>query len=175
MTLTLTSDALLLAALIFFLRVLNQSLDTLRIMFMLRGSKLWAWILGFAETIIFVVTLSSVINDLNNLLNIVAYAAGFASGNTLGIWLEGRLALGHIHVRVVSPKRGSALVERLRKEGFAVTEIPARGKDGAVSLLNASVRRRDVEKVRKIVREVDENAFMTGEEMRPLWRGFWGT
>jgi uncharacterized protein YebE (UPF0316 family) len=175
MEISFTREALLLAGLIFVLRVLNQSLDTLRIMFMLRGQKLWAWILGFAETVIFVITLSSVINDLNNILNIVAYAGGFASGNTLGIYLEGRLALGFINVRVVSPKRGSALVERLRKEGFAVTEIPARGKDGAVSLLNASVRRRDLIKVRKIVEAVDEKAFITGEEMRPLGRGFWGT
>ena len=175
MEISFTREALLLAGLIFVLRVLNQSLDTLRIMFMLRGQKLWAWILGFAETVIFVITLSSVINDLNNILNIVAYAGGFASGNTLGIILEGRLALGFINVRVVSPKRGSALVERLRKEGFAVTEIPARGKDGAVSLLNASVRRRDLPKVRKIVEAVDEKAFITGEEMRPLGRGFWGT
>jgi uncharacterized protein YebE (UPF0316 family) len=175
MEISFTREALLLAGLIFVLRVLNQSLDTLRIMFMLRGQKLWAWILGFAETVIFVITLSSVINDLNNILNIVAYAGGFASGNTLGIYLEGRLALGFINVRVVSPKRGSALVERLRKEGFAVTEIPARGKDGAVSLLNASVRRRDLPKVRKIVEAVDEKAFITGEEMRPLGRGFWGT
>ncbi|MQC26431.1 MAG: DUF2179 domain-containing protein [Chloroflexi bacterium] len=174
MELILTREALLLAAFIFVLRVINQSLDTLRIMFMLRGSKLWAWILGFAETTIFVVTLSSVINDLNNITNIVAYAAGFATGNTLGIWLEARLAIGHLNVRIVSPKRGSALVERLRQEGFAITEIPARGKDGAVSLLNASVRRRDVNKVREIVAEVDESAFITGEEMRPLGRGFWG-
>jgi uncharacterized protein YebE (UPF0316 family) len=175
MAATLSREALLLAGLIFILRVLNQSLDTLRIMFMLRGKKLLAWIMGFTESALFVLILSSVINDLDNPLNIVAYAAGFASGNTLGIWLEDRMAIGFLNVRVVSPKRGSALVERLRKEGFAVTEIPARGKDGTVSLLNASVRRRDLDKVRKIVQEIDENAFITGEEMRPLARGFWGT
>lgn len=175
MTLDLSSEALVLAAFIFILRVINQSLDTLRIMVMMRGRTLIAWLLGFAETTIFVVTLSTVINDLNNLLNIVAYAAGFATGNVIGIWVEGRLAIGHLNIRVISPKRGSALVERLRKEGFAVTEIPARGKDGAVSLLNAGVRRRDVPRLRKIVQEVDESAFMTSEEMRPLWRGFWGT
>jgi uncharacterized protein YebE (UPF0316 family) len=76
-------------------------------------------------------------------------------------------------LRIISPKRGTEIVKHLREEGFAVTEIPARGKDGNVSLLNTSVRRRDVESIRKMVEEIDDKAFMTGQEMRPIWRGFW--
>jgi uncharacterized protein YebE (UPF0316 family) len=175
MNLDFSPAALWIALVVFLLRLINQSLDTLRILVMMRGLRLAAWLLGFAETVIFVITLSTVINDLDNILNIVAYAGGFATGNVLGLALEHRMALGHILIRVTSPKRGSAIMERLRKEGYGVTEIPARGKDGAVTLLNLSIRRKDVEKVRKIIREVDDNAFITGEEMRPIWRGFWGT
>lgn len=174
MELVITTEGILFALAIFALRVVNQSLDTLRIMVMMRGRRVAAWLLGFAETVIFVITLSTVISDLNNILNIVGYAAGFATGNVIGMWIESRLALGHVHMRVVSPKRGSAIVGKLRGEGYAVTEIPARGKDGAVTLLNASIRRRDVNRVREIVQEVDENAFITGEDMRPIGRGFWG-
>lgn len=174
MTFVLTQETLLIALGIFALRVLNQSLDTLRVMMMMRGRQLVTWLLGFAETVIFVITLSTVINDLNNLLNIVGYAAGFATGNVLGVWVEGRLALGYIHLRVISPKRGSAVAGKLRQEGYAVTEIPARGRDGAVTLLNISIRRKDVTRVRQLVQEVDEGAFITGEEMLPIGRGFWG-
>lgn len=173
MELILTPEALTLAGIIFVLRALNQSMDTIRIMAMLRGRKLIAWLLGFTQSIIFILTLSSVINDMDNLLNIFVYGAGFATGNVFGIWLEGRLAFGYFNVRIISSKLGTAIVERLREEGYAVTEIHARGKDGAVALLNASVRRRDVNKMRKLVEEVDESAFITGEEMRPLLRGFW--
>jgi uncharacterized protein YebE (UPF0316 family) len=169
-----TREALLLAGGIFLLRVINQSLDTLRVMMMLRGRKLASWVLGFAETAIFVIALSSVITGLNNVLNIIAYSAGFATGNTLGMWVEDRLAIGHINLRIVSPKRGSALVDRLRKAGFGVTEIPARGKDGTVSLLNLSVLRKEVDEVQELVESVDKTAFITSEEMRPLRRGFWG-
>jgi uncharacterized protein YebE (UPF0316 family) len=90
------------------------------------------------------------------------------------MWVEDRLAIGHINLRIVSPKRGSALVDRLRKAGFGVTEIPARGKDGTVSLLNLSVRRKEVDEVQELVESVDKTAFITSEEMRPLRRGFWG-
>ena len=173
MNLDLSPQALGIAAFIFGLRILNQTFDTMRILMMMRGRKLIVWILGFFQSLVFVITLTTVLADLNNLLNIFVYAAGFATGNVLGVWFEARLGIGFFNLRIVSPKKGKELVKVLRDEGYAVTEIKARGRDGAVTLLNASVRRRDVESIRKIVEEIDENAFVTGEEMRPIWRGFW--
>ncbi|MBX3003172.1 MAG: DUF2179 domain-containing protein [Anaerolineales bacterium] len=174
MEFSFTQQEILMALGIFMLRVVNQSLDTLRVVMMLRGRRLSTWILGFVETAIFVVALSSVISGLDNILNIIGYSAGFATGNTLGMWVEDRLAIGFINLRIVSPKRGTAMVQRLREAGFGVTEIPARGKDGTVSLLNLSVRRKEVDEVQAIVEAVDGTAFITSEETRPLRRGFWG-
>lgn len=169
-----TPEALLIALGIFLLRLINQTLDTVRFMMTIRGRKGVAWIMGFLETIIFVVTLSAVISQLNNVLYIFAYAAGFATGNIAGMMLEERLAIGHVNLRIISPKRGTVLAKKLRKKGYAVTEIQARGKDGVVKLLNVSVRRREVKNVRQITLEVDDGAFITSEEMRPLLHGFWG-
>lgn len=169
-----TPETLLVALGIFAARLINQSIDTIRFMMTLRGRKMVAWVLGFAETAIFVITLSAVFSDLQNILYIVAYSAGFASGNTMGMIIEERLAIGHIHMRIISPKRGSAIAEKLRKEGYGVTEIPARGRDGTVTLLDVSVRRRDAKAVHKIAQKIDSAAFISSEEMRPLWRGFWG-
>ncbi|UYN92763.1 MAG: DUF2179 domain-containing protein [Anaerolineales bacterium] len=174
MELSFTQQDVLLALGVFMLRVINQSLDTLRVVMMLRGRKVATWILGFLETVIFIVALSSVITGLDNVLNIIGYSAGFATGNTLGMWVEDRLAIGYINLRVVSRKRGTAVVELLRAEGYGVTEIPARGKDGTVSLLNLSVRRKEVDEVQRLVESVDDTAFITSEETRPLRRGFWG-
>jgi uncharacterized protein YebE (UPF0316 family) len=61
----------------------------------------------------------------------------------------------------------------MRSEGFAITEIPARGKDGMVTLLSCSVLRKKVPLVHKIVNEVDESAFITAEDVRPVRHGFW--
>jgi uncharacterized protein YebE (UPF0316 family) len=169
-----TSETLLFALGIFLLRAVNQAIDTMRFMMTIRGRKGVAWLLGFTETVIFVLTLSAVISQLNNILYIVAYSAGFATGNILGMLLEERLAIGFVQLSIVSPKRGSAIAERLREEGYGVTEIPARGKDGTVTLLNVSVRRRQLKKVHQIAQQVDSAAFISSEDMRPLWRGFWG-
>ncbi len=161
------------AVLIFILRVINMSLDTMRVLLVMRGKNLFVWLLGFLETIVFVIAISSVLTNLDNPLNIIGYSAGFATGNVLGIYLEGRLAVGFVDFRIISQRRGSAIVEKLRSDGYAVTEIPARGKDGMVTIVNCSVRRKHSNLVEKLVREIDEEAFVTAEEVRPVWRGYW--
>ena len=163
------------ALVIFTLRILNNSLDALRVLFMMRGRKPFVWILGFIQSLIFVVVITTVLSNIENILNVIAYAAGFATGSILGMFIEERLAVGFSEVHIISPRRGRAIADHLREEGYAVTEIPARGKDGMVSMLSSSVRRRHISAVEGAVREIDEDAFVTVEDIRPVSRGFWRT
>jgi len=158
---------------IFLLRVTDMTFDTLRMLFIVRGRKGIAWVLGFFQSIIFVIAITSVLSHLDNPLNLVGYAAGFATGNVLGMLIEERLAIGHTSMQIVSPRLGVMLAEKLREAGFAVTEIAARGRDGMVSVLSVSVLRRDVSKVEKVVHETDAEAFVTSDDVRPIRRGFW--
>lgn len=150
-----------------------MTLDTLRVLVVMRGRKAMAWVLGFFQATIFVLAISSVLSDLNNLLNVVGYAAGFATGNVVGMLIEERMAIGHIQISVISPRRGPGIAEYLREKGYAVTEIAGRGRDGTVSVLTVSVLRKNMEKVRRLVNEVDSDAFITAEDVRPIRRGFW--
>jgi len=163
----------LLPFLIFGLRVVDMSLDTLRVLFVIRGRKPLAWTLGFLESALWVVAITSVLSNLNNLWNIIGYAGGFATGNVVGMLIEERLAIGHGHMRIISSRRGTAIAEALREAGYAATELSGRGKDGTVSVISASVRRRDALGVQKEIYKIDENAFITIEDIRPLHRGYW--
>jgi uncharacterized protein YebE (UPF0316 family) len=169
----LSPQAWLGALLIFTLRVADMTLDTLRMLFVVCGRKSIAWVLGFFQSLIFVVAIGSVLSNLSNPLNVLGYAAGFATGNVVGMLIEERLAIGHILLNIVSSRRGAAIIDRLREHGYAVTEIPARGKDGMVSLLNCSVLRKNGERVRQLVNEVDPEAFITADDIRPVRHGFW--
>jgi uncharacterized protein YebE (UPF0316 family) len=173
MEIILTPAALLGAALIFFLRVADMSLDTLRVLFVMRGRKASAWTLGFFQSVIFLLAIGTVLSNLSNPIHVISYAAGFATGNVIGMMIEEKLAIGHILLSVVSSKRGQAISDKLRDEGYAVTEISARGKDGMVTMLNVSVLRRKVSQVRQMVNEVDESAFITADDIRPIRRGHW--
>jgi uncharacterized protein YebE (UPF0316 family) len=161
------------AALIFFLRVCDMSLDTLRVLFVMRGRKQVAWVLGFIQSAIFILAIGKVLTQITNPLNIIGYAAGFATGNVVGMIIEERIAIGHLMVNIISPKLGSAIVTHLRQNGYAVTELSARGKDGMVSMINCSVLRKKVDAVHTLVNEIDPEAFITAEDVRPIRRGFW--
>jgi len=169
----LSPSAWLAGLTIFALRVCDMSMDTMRMLFVMRGRKPFAWLLGFGQSLIFVIAITSVLSHANNPLTVVGYAAGFATGNVVGMWIEGRLAIGHIHLSIVSPRRGAELAQSLRLAGFAVTEIAARGKDGMVSVLSVDVVRKDVGTIETIIHSTDEGAFVTSEDVRPLRRGFW--
>ncbi|MBT3313320.1 MAG: DUF2179 domain-containing protein [Anaerolineae bacterium] len=171
--LLLTFPAWAYALTIFVLRVIDMALGTLRFLVGMRGSKGASWLLGFFQAVIFVVAITSVLSNLDNPLNIISYAAGYATGGVLGVWIEGKMAIGYVRVEVISSLRGAELAESLRDAGFAVTEVSARGKDGMVSVLNVAVLRKQVNLAAKIIREVDEDAFVTTEEMRAVNRGFW--
>ena len=138
-----------------------------------RGKNGLVWLLGFITSVIYVAALTTVLQNLDQWINIFAYASGYATGNVVGIWVEGKLAVGHNQIRIISPMRGLAISERLREEGFVVTEFSGRGRDGVVTMVVASVMRKDSNKVRDIVKQVDENAFITAETLSPVRRGTW--
>jgi uncharacterized protein YebE (UPF0316 family) len=157
---------------IFLLRVCDMSLDTMRVLFIVRGKRPVVWFLGFFQSAIWIVAVTSVLGHLGNPLAWIGYAAGFATGNVVGMVIEDRLAVGHRHLRVISSHRGPQVTAAVRQAGYAVTELDGRGRDGPVIVINASVRRRDLNRLRGLIREADPEAFIAVEEVLPLHRGF---
>ncbi len=170
----LTWAALLSALIIFGLRVVDVSLATVRVLAIIRGQRLMAWALGFFQALVFVVAIRQIFANLDNIWNMVGYAAGFATGTVVGMWLEEKLAMGYTHLRVISPGRGEVLAGRLREAGYAVTEVAGRGRNGTVNILNLTVPRKRVPEVRRIVIDFDPKAFITMEDVRPVRRGYFG-
>ena len=129
-TFQFTLQGVFIAILIFLVRVVATSLDTIRVILTLRSNKFWVWLLGFFNSLIWVLTFAFVLSDINNLLNVLVYAGGFATGNVVGMWIEEKLAVGFSEIRIISSQWGAAILDVLREHKYAVTEIPARGKDG---------------------------------------------
>jgi uncharacterized protein YebE (UPF0316 family) len=173
MSVLLSPAAWLTALGIFGARVVNMALDTLRFMYTLRGKRGLAWILGFAESVLFVVVIGSVLTNLQNPLNVIGYAAGFATGNVVGMLIEKRLALGFSHFTIISREKSGVVAQSLRDAGYGVTEIPARGRHGEFMMVDCSVRRKESQEVESLVLEVDPKAYITVEEVTPRRSGIW--
>ena len=169
----LSPTAWLVAFAIFLARTINIALDTLRFMFTLREKRWLSWVLGFIQSVIFVVVIGSVLTNLENPLNIIGYSAGFATGNVLGMAIEKRLAIGFTHFNIISRNHSTEIADALRDAGYGVTEIPARGRESSFMLIDCRVRRKQSDDVEALVLEIDPGAFITAEDIVPKRSGIW--
>jgi len=157
--------------LIFFARILDVSLGTLRIIFVSRGLKYLAPLVGFFEVLIWLLAIRVIMQNLNNFACYIAYAAGFATGNFVGIFIEKRLAIGNSIVRVITRKDATPLIEHLRSRGYGVTSIKAEGSEGDVHVIFLIIKRHDLETITGIIKDFNPNAFYTVEDIRLVRKG----
>lgn len=156
---------------IFGLRIVDVSLDTMRVLSAVRGARWVAGGLGFFQALIWLVVVGNAIKYLDSIWHVLGYAGGFGAGTLVGISIENALAYGVATVRVVSRQGGVEIAEALRKRGYGVTEFGGQGRDGRVEILNSVVQRQDLDEVMRIVDQWDPSAFVTVEEPKLLRGG----
>jgi uncharacterized protein YebE (UPF0316 family) len=167
------SGPVVFALVIFGLRIINMMFRTLRTLAIVRKKTGIVFLIGLLQSSSFVLSMVFAINDLDNILNLSAYALGFATGNVIGMMIEERLAFGYVNLTIMSAEAGLEIAERLRAEGHAVTEILAHGKDGDVTVLESGVEKKFTHDIQDIVLEIDPAAFITSRNIQPLASGFW--
>lgn len=157
---------------IFFSRILDVSLGTMRIILISRGHKNIAPLLGFFEVLIWLTAISKALQNLNGIASTLVYAGGFAAGNYVGMLLEEWIPIGYQSIRVITKRKATRLPELLRKMGLGVTEIDGEGMEGQISLLYVVVAKKQVKPVLKAIKELHPKAFITIEDVRYYHSGF---
>lgn len=158
----------LLPLLIFFSRIVDVTLDTLRIVFISRGNKTIAPVLGFFMILIWLIAITRIMENLDNITTYIAYAAGFAVGNYVGLTVEERLAMGTQIIRVITGQNAPELIKSLREQGFGVTALDAEGKNGPVHVLFLIVKRQVVKDIITIINQHNPKAFYSIEDVRSV-------
>lgn len=146
---------------IFSARICDVSLATVRMLMVMRGQRLYAALIGFFEVIVYIVALGKIFANLNNPLNLIFYAAGFATGTVVGSLIEEKLAVGTLTVQVITMNAPLELTEKLRKDGYGVTVIEGQGREGTRYILQIILQRKHVHELRKLIDEWDKCAFWT--------------
>jgi uncharacterized protein YebE (UPF0316 family) len=168
----ITPETLLGAVAILGIRILNNTIGTLGIIFVVREQRLLAAIETFVETLLWVVVVTNVIKDLNNWLNLLAYCGGFALGNYIGLMLEGRLITSYVQATMTTKNGGHELAGKLREAGYGVTESLGEGRDGPVTLLHSVCTRRKLPALLQAIQDIDPQVFVSIEELRALQHGW---
>lgn len=173
-TLFINSDLFsygLLPMLIFLARICDVSIGTLRIIFVSKGNKYIAPVLGFFEVFIWIIAISKIMQNLDNYINYVAYALGFATGNFVGMLLEEKLAMGFQMIRVFTYQNGPGLVQDLNQKGFGATTIEAFGAKERVHIIYSIIHRTELPEVMQVINKFNPKAFYTIEDIRNVKEG----
>ena len=161
----------LLPIIIFVGRICDVTLGTLRIIFVSKGERKKAPIVGFFEVFIWIVIISQIISRANDLLSYFAYAAGYAAGNYIGILVETKIAFGFQLFKVYTKRDAHTLVQQLNAEGFGSTFIKGEGAVSEVNIVEIVVSRKGVNRVSKIIDTFDSDAFYLIEDIRSKQKG----
>jgi len=151
----------LLSLLIFVLRVLEVGVGTIRIVMLVRERSLLAGVLGFVQSLIWVGAAGIVLNNLESIPRIVAFALGFGVGTALGSVIERQLALGQSILRIVTATDSPPVEDFLREAGYGVTVLNAQGLRGDVRLAWTVVPRKNTRDVLRRVHDVNGEAYVT--------------
>lgn len=156
---------------IFMARIFDVTLSTLRIIYTSRGIKFLAPMIGFFEVLIWLIAMSQIINNLTSPILYIAYAGGFATGNFIGILIEGKMAIGTVVIRIITQKDATELISFLKGSGCGITHVDAQGAMGPVKIIFTIVKRKNIDRVLEIVRKCNPMAFFTIEDVRSVRKG----
>jgi len=159
---------------IFFAKIVEVSLTTIRIVLITRGEKLYGSIIGFFEVLIWLYIIGTMLVGINEApLKMITYALGFACGNYIGCILEEKLALGLITINaIVSVKDGYTLAELLRKENVGVTIVDAEGLKEEKKMLILHVKRKRKSELIKLISDSHINAVISLMDTKTLYGGY---
>ncbi|MBW8017442.1 MAG: DUF2179 domain-containing protein [Planctomycetes bacterium] len=158
--------------LIFVARIADVSFGTVRVIFVSRGLKYLAPVVGFFEILIWLMAIGQIMKNLSNPVCFIAYSGGFAMGNFVGMCIAEKLSLGFVMIRVITVKKASELVRQLRSAEYGVTSIDGHGSEGDVNIVFTIVPRSEVKSVVSLIKAFSPKAFYTLEEVGHVEKGF---
>lgn len=164
---------MLMVVIILSINIVYVSLLTVRTMFVLKGKRNLAALVSAAEAFVFVLGIGLVLENLGEIQNLIAYAAGFAIGILVGTKIEERLALGYVTVKVISKHPDCSLAETLRKKGFGVTSWFGEGRQGQRLVMEILTSRKDQHDLYNYILANNPDAFIISSEPQHFYGGFW--
>lgn len=166
-------NGLMMVLIILVINIVYVSFFTMRMILTLKGQRYLAALLSMVEVVIYVIGLGLVLDNLDQIQNLIAYAVGYGIGVLVGMKIEEKLALGYITVNVITKEYDRDLPKALRAEGYGVTNWAAHGLEGDRMALQILTPRKYELKLYTKIKELDPKAFIIAYEPKTIYGGFW--
>jgi len=157
---------ILLPLLIFFARIIDVSIGTIRIIFISKDMKYLAPILGFFEILIWIIAINKIMAQASNFFFYIAYAGGFSAGTLIGMNLEKKFSFGKVLLRIITSDNPNELIEKLNKSNIMLTIIDGDGKNGKVKIIFSIIDRKKLKRVLELIDKHNPKAFYSVEDVR---------
>jgi uncharacterized protein YebE (UPF0316 family) len=156
---------------IFLARIIDVSMGTVRIILISKGYRGFAAMLGFFEVLLWITTVGELMKRADSFYYYIAYGAGFAAGTYLGMFIEQKLSLGMVMIRVVTKFEATELMNHIMQKRYSVTVVDGKGKNGDVKIFFVAIKRRDLREVIRLINIYNPNAFYSVEDIRQISGG----
>ncbi|MBO0996093.1 DUF2179 domain-containing protein [Bacillus sp. SD088] len=166
-------NSLIMVVIILVINIVYVSFFTIRMIMTLKGYRYMAALISMVEIVIYVVGLGLVLDNLNQIQNVIAYAVGYGIGVIVGTKIEEKMALGYITVNVITKEYDRDLPKQLRGAGYGVTSWAAQGLEGDRMALQVLTPRKMELKLYQTIKELDPKAFIIAYEPKTIYGGFW--
>ncbi|WP_397443514.1 DUF2179 domain-containing protein [Planococcus sp. 107-1] len=163
----------LMVLIIFSINIVYVSFFTIRMIMTLKGYRYLAAAVSMVETVIYIVGLGLVLDNLDQIQNLIAYAIGYGSGVIVGSKIEEKMALGYITVNVITSDEDPLLPKKLREKGYGVTDWVANGMEGGRHSMQILTPRKMELQLYATIKELDPKAFIIAYEPKTIHGGFW--
>lgn len=167
------TNAVTIVLIILTINIVYVSFSTIRMILTFKGRRYLASLVSMIEITVYIFGLSIVLDNLDGIQNIIAYAVGYGIGVIMGIEIEERLALGYITVNVITSEADSQLSKKLREHGYGVTSWESYGKDGDRLSMQILTPRKQELKLYETINNIDPKAFIISFEPKHIKGGFW--
>ncbi len=152
-------------------RIIDQSIGTLRLIFVAKGYKALAPILAFFEALIWLIAVSQILQRMDNWVTFFAYGLGFALGNYFGIILEQKISLGNVIIRIFPKTNHLLLIDFMREHNFGYTLIDGEGREGNLKIIFSILTRKNLKELLPKINEIMPESFYTIEEVKSVKKG----
>lgn len=155
---------------IFFARIIDVSLGTIRTYITIKGKTIIAALIAFVEVTIWFLVVKEAIAADTNFFIVISYASGYTVGTMLGTYISKTFIKGLIRVEIITENATKKNIEFIKKAGYGISVISL--KDSKKDLLLIEAQNKELKKIKRIIKDIDENAFVVINESKLVYNGF---
>lgn len=158
---------------IFFVRIIDVSLGTFRVINVVKGKKVFASLVGFIEVLIWFLIVKEALNtDINSVWIAISYSLGFAMGTFIGGLLSDKFIRGTLSLQIVLSENDEKVIDGIRKNGYAVSVMNIKGQEKERFMLLMEIDKEHLNHLTTLIKRLDPKAFIIVNETKMVQNGF---